>query len=136
MSYEALITTINTKLSTVTELAVVKKYHTTEFTGYPAATVEMSSNENIEMTTTENLIDYNFDIIVHQEITKAGRSEAHRILAQAVDAIIAAFNNDYTLGGAINFAHAIMGTKGEYQASNSIVLYYVFTLKCVKLVAI
>lgn len=136
MTFQSLIETIDTKLNTISELALVKKFHTTDLDAYPAATVEMSEDENIVMTTVENLIDYNFDVIIHQEMTVATREEAHRILAGAADAVINAFNEDFTLGGAVDFVRPLTGPKSEYVAGNGPVLFFRLSIKCVQLVNI
>lgn len=89
------------------KLKNVYDFHTGEFNGYPVATFEPSDVESDYETTEENIRKYIFRIVVHQEITKAGLDGSIDILADVVDAIIDAFDQDYTLGGVVDWLAAV-----------------------------
>lgn len=103
-------TAIKDKLDTLKgvdkPLVDVYAFHKGEFTGYPSATFEPSDVESDFETTAENERKYIFRIVVHQEITKAGLEGSIDILADAVDAIIDAFDKDYKLGGVVDLLEA------------------------------
>jgi len=42
--------------------------------------------------------NYAFDVIVHQELETLGRDEAISTLVDAADAVIEAFDQDYSIG--------------------------------------
>lgn len=132
MSFVSLRTAIETKLNTVTELAVVKDIHTGKLSGFPAATFEPSGHENEYYTNADNLRGYAFDIIIHQEMENAGRDTAVGILAASVDAVVTAFDTDYNLGGACDFCLALPSAWGEYTGENGAVKYATLTIICKK----
>lgn len=131
MSFTTLRTAIMTKLGTITQLAFVDDKHHSNMTGYPAATFETRGLENIVYTNRDNLRTYQFDIILHQEIFVSGRDEAMRRLNLVIDAVIASFDADYTLGGAIHFAKPLPVEKGEYVTGNGPCFYALMRYECV-----
>lgn len=131
MTFASLRSTIRTKLGTVSDLQVVEDKHTSNLSGFPAATFEPSGNENVFLTNAENQRRYAFDIIIHQEVTKAGRDEAIRILGEAVDAVISAFDTDFNLGSTVDWCFPIPSAWGEYKSGNATVKYAMITLICV-----
>jgi len=127
---------ISTKLGTVSNLAQVKDFHSGKFDGFPAATFEPSGNTSELFTNEDNLRSYAFDIIVHQEMDKAGRDKAIEILAETVDALLSAFDEDYNLGGVCDFCLALPSTWGEYTGDNGAVKYAMLQLICKKEVTV
>lgn len=136
MSYVSVEAAIDAKLNTVTQLQTILDYHTTNLTGFPAATFEPSDGENEMADTTNNLRHYSFDIVVHQEMTVAGRQAAKDILMAAVDAIITAFDEDFTLGGAVHSVFPLPSKWGTYEAGNASVMFATLQVKCMQLVDI
>jgi hypothetical protein len=140
MSFVSLLSAIGSKLNTLTGsgklLQVVYQQHTTDFSGFPAATYEPSGNTSDFYTNTDNLRAYAFDIYIHQEIANAGRANAVNILAAAVDAVIAAFDADYNLGGACDFVLACPSDVQTYVGANGEAMYAKITLVCKKEVTV
>lgn len=132
MSFTIIRPLILTKLQGVSQIQFADDKHSSNLTGFPAATFEPSGSENIYLTNAENQRRYAFDIILHQEITKAGRDEAVRILAAAVDAVITAFDTDYRLTNNVDFCMAIPSKWGEYPSGSGSIMYAMMTLVCVK----
>jgi len=132
MSFVSLRSAINSKLSGITQLQVVYQIHTSDLSGFPAATFEPAGNDSDFYTNTDNLRGYAFDIIVHQEVENAGRGNAVSILAAAVDAIISAFDADYNLGGTCDYSLALPSSFGEYTGAQGAVKYAKLTIKCFK----
>lgn len=136
MTFVTLRAAILTKLQSVSALQFVDDKHHMDLTGYPAATFEPSAHENDFYTNTDNKRLYAFRILVHQEIESGGRDNAIGVLCVAVDAIIAAFDGDVTLGGAVDFLEAIPSGWGEYKSGQGGVKYAEMILKCSKEVTV
>lgn len=132
MSFSSIRSLISAKLDTVSNLQFVDDKHSMELTGFPAATFEPSNNENVFFTNAENMRSYAFDIVIHQEMTKAGRDSAINILCSTVDAVITAFDTDYNLSGNVDFCQALPSKWGEYTNGSSTVKWAMLTIVCVK----
>lgn len=134
MSFTTLRPLIQTILSGVTELVTSYDYHTENTTGYPYASHEPSILGNTYFTTTDNLREYTFDIILYQEMTKAGRDQCITSLSAAVDAVVTAFDTDTTLrsSGGMDIIEAIPGQWGEYENKGGPIKFAQMTLVCVK----
>lgn len=134
MSFQAIRTAINTKLQSLTgvgnPLAYAYDYHKLGLDGYPSATFEPSALSSQFETTHQNGRVYAFDIIIHQELRTIGRDEAIGNLVSVSDAIIDAFDQDYTLGGVVDFIEAVPAEFGEVQTEDSVIAYSRITLKC------
>lgn len=127
-NFQTLRATVRTKLGTVTELQVVEDKHTSALSGFPAATFEPSGNQNLFLTNAENQRRYAYDIVIHQEVTKAGRDEAVRILGEAVDAVISAFDTDFNLGSTVDWVEALPSAWDQYKSGSATVLYAMINL--------
>lgn len=136
MSYSTLQSAVVAKLQTVSELANVFASHRENPTGFPSASCEPSSHENVIYTNTDNLRSYIFDVIIYQEFSTISRDEAVQILAKATDAVITAFDTDYNLGGACDFCLALPGAWGFFESGNANVIYAQLTLTCKKEVTV
>lgn len=132
MTFQVIRPLILTKLSGISDIQFADDKHSSNLTGFPAATFEPSGNENVYFTNAENQRKYAFDIIIHQEITKAGRDEAIRILGETVDAVISAFDTDYRLSNNVDFCMALPSKWGEYVSGSATIKYAMLTLVCVK----
>ena len=131
---------IKTKLDTLTgagqPIAFVYPVHKTKIKGYPSITFEPSDLESDFATTTENMRTYIFRIVIHQEIEKVGEEKSTDILANAVDKVIAVFDVDITLGGAVDFLNAVPVAWGEYKSSVGLVKYAEIMLRCNKIISV
>jgi len=134
MSWTTLRPAVKAKLDSLTgvgqKIAQVLDVHTGNITQFPAVTFEPSSNENEFFSNTDNLRSYQFDIYVHQEITRPGRDVAIDILTGVVDDIIEAFDTDYNLGGAADFCEAMPSVWGEYTGEHGAIKYAQLTIIC------
>ena len=132
-------TAIRNRLQTLTgvdrPLAFVYDIHTTKLDGYPSITFEPSDMESDFATTTQNLRTYVFRIVIHQETEKVGKSRALEILSLAVDEVIKLFDNDITLGGAVDFLNAVPAAWGEYSEAVGQVKHAEIILRCNKIVS-
>ena len=133
-SFTSLRTAIKAKLDTLTgtgqPLKQVKDSHDENFTGFPVATFEPSGHENNFYLNTDNQRAYAFDIIVWQEMPSGGRNNAITVLAAAVDAIVSAFDADYSLGGACDFCVPIPSAWGDVVIGNSSFKYAKMSIVC------
>ncbi len=136
MSFVSLKTAILNKLNTLKGLGQPLNYvydeHRTDFEGFPAATFEPSDLESDFETVTDNLRHYIFRIVIWQEAEKVGLGQSIDILADAVDKVIDAFDQDYTLGGACDVVKAVPVEWGVVPAGNGIVRYAEIKLECIK----
>ena len=77
------------------------------------------------------------NIVIHQEMENAGREKALDILCETVDAVLSAFDEDYNLGGVVDFNLALpSGPWGEYTSGNGAVKYAILSLTCTKEVTV
>jgi len=133
-SFSTLHTAIKAKLDTLSgsgqPLAVVYGYHEASPSGYPAASVEMSTLGNDFFTTKDNLRAYAFDIFIYQEFSTIGRESAVGILMDVVDAVVAAFDGDFSLGGACDYCKPIPMQSGYAEGADGSILWAQMTLAC------
>lgn len=130
MSFTTLKTAIKTKLDSVAELQNAYDYHATDLTGFPCATFEPSGNENVIFTNTDNYRSYAFDLVIYQEFDKTTRQNAVNILAQAVDAVISAFDSDITLGGVCDLLTPLPSSWGVITDSGGSSLFAQIQIVC------
>lgn len=130
MSWTSIRPVIKTTLEGVSNLAFVDDKHHSDLTGFPAATFELDREENNFLTNAENLRKVTVKIILHQEISVAGRDEAERILGAAMDAVVAAFEASYSLGGTVDYCTPMSGNKGVYQSGSASILYNELSIDC------
>lgn len=134
-SFDSLHQAIVAKLQTLTGsgqlLSQVYAYHETAPAGFPAASVEPSGHANVFFTSADNLRSYTFDIVIQQEFGGAvTREAAVGYLRAAVDAVIAAFDADYNLGGACDYTNPIPSDWGTFTGANGTVLWASMSLVC------
>ena len=133
-NFDKLSTAIKTKLDSLSGsgqvLSQVYDYHETAPAGFPAATFEPSTLGNEVFTTDDNLRSYAFDIILYQEFSTMKRKDAVGILRRAVDAVVAAFDHDLTLGGACDYTIPLPGNFGFMEGANGSILWATLTLVC------
>jgi len=139
MSFVSIIAAIKSKLESLTDIKEVWNFDKGKFTGYPAAVVFPSENKSAFETTTQNRREYVFTIRIHQSMESTGATDhekADRILRETIDAVITAFDADYSLGGVVNFCQATPSAWGYQTRESGAVRVAEITLTCVKLVAI
>ncbi len=136
MSFVSLDSAIQSKLAGISAIQAVYNYHAQHFSGFPAATFEPSGHGNEFYTNTDNFRSYSFDIILHVEMPQGGRRNAIAVLETVVDAVVTAFDSDYTLGGVCDFAIPLPSSWGEYTSGSATVKYATLTLVLKKEVAV
>lgn len=127
---QALRAAIKTKLDGLSTPAFVYDYHEEQLAGYPAVTFDLSDREHDFLTNKENLRAIAFVIVIWQELTIAGQSEATRILDNAVDEIVDAFENDYNLGAIVDWCEPVKGPRGQLPSPAGPVEAQELTLVC------
>jgi len=128
--YVSIRTAIASKLATVTEFYDVIDFHTMNFNGYPAATFEPAGNEDLFATTKDNLRNYDYRVVLHQEMEHGGRDNAINILCPLADAVITAFDTDPTLGGVVKYCLPVRTFWSEYTGGDGAIKAVEITLRC------
>lgn len=124
------------KLNTISELQFVRRYHTGDIEGWPAATFEPTGNTGELYTNTDNLREYSFGLAILQEMETAGRDKAITILCETVDAVLSAFDEDFNLGGTCDFMRATNGGWQELTSDNGAIKVAIINITCVKEVTV
>lgn len=142
MSWIPIRTAIKTKLDTLVGPGLLigmvdDKFHN-KISSYPAVMFEPSSDPGEFFTNSENMHVYTYEFVVVQEFESngMGRDEAIRILGNAVDAVVNAFDNYQQLGGACDYTEAVTGEWFTANAGNGMALVARMTLRCHKLKAV
>ena len=135
MSWVTLRTAIKTKLDTLSGLGTISDYFHSNITSYPAVMFEPTDDPSVFFTNTENEHVYTYDIIIIQECesTGTGRQTAIRILGNAIDTVVNAFDSYQTLGGTCEYTEAMTSAWNTANTANGIVVYAKIVLKCHKL---
>lgn len=94
MSFAILKPQIKTLLSNISVIQDTAAYPKVKFDGYPAASVEPSSNSADYETTTENIRTYAFIVRVFYETKNTGIENALEALEEVVDDVIDAFDQE------------------------------------------
>lgn len=119
-------------------LVSVSRAHITTFSGFPSASFEFISGDSEYLTTAENKRTYILTIYIHQEFEKlsGGREVANDIIAETLDTIHQAFEEDPTLGGVVDFCLPAPSDWGEYKESQGQVRFGGLDIRCVKSVQV
>jgi hypothetical protein len=140
MSFKTIRSAIGEKLQSLTgtggPLAYVYDHHKLGLDGYPSVTFEPSSLQSEFGTTRENMRNYAFEVIVHQELATIWRDEAISTLVDATDTVIEAFDQDYSIGGTVDYLEAVPAEFWEITTEDSVIAYARITLKCHALIPI
>jgi hypothetical protein len=134
-TWTTLRSALATKLGTVSALSVVYDHFTSNFSGFPACMFEPSADPEAFATNRDNEHVYAFDIYLIQEMKKQGRSASIGTLAAAVDAVQAALDADFMLGGACEYAEAAANDWGEVELPDGPIKYARILYKCHSIVA-
>jgi hypothetical protein len=98
-SWEHIRNKVVSKLEAITQINEVLEFPSEEFTKFPVAMLETVRNESDYETTTQNKRTYVFSIYILQDIESVEMKKARRIIQDAVDAVLDAFDNDQQLSG-------------------------------------
>jgi hypothetical protein len=104
-----------------------------EFAQFPVAEVIESGNDSDYYTNKENMRVYAFEVWIYQESENSGLDSAYSTLRSAVDAIIDAFDNDQTLGGAVDWVEPAPAGFSDFPRRGKKMAAAVVTLRCHKL---
>ncbi len=110
--------------------------HRTDFSGYPSVTFEPGRIDSESLTTEENKDQYEWIIVVHQEIEKVGADTAIGILNDVVDTLRAAFSKSTFLNGTVDWVNTVSSEPAGYDEGVGKVMYRMIKLVCNKSVYI
>lgn len=114
---------LETLLGTGKPLVGVYPVHRTHFDGYPSATFQPSDVGSDYQTNVQNMRRYVFRVVIHQEAEVVGAEKALDILWDAMHQVMNAFDNDFTLGGAVVDTKAVPSVWGAYNEGSGLTFY-------------
>lgn len=117
-------------LDGVTKLAFVEDFHDTNLKGFPAATFDVADEDAEFLTNKENLRTVTFEIVLWQELKGRGKDEAKRILDEVAIDVIDAFENDFNLGGEVDWCLPLAGGRGQDGSGSGAVFFQQLNLQC------
>ena len=117
-------------LNGVAKLAFVADFHDPNLTGFPAATFDITEETGEFITNKENLRTITYQIVLYQEIKRRGLDDAQRILDGVAIDVIDAFENDFNLGGEVEFCLPVGGGRGQFESSAGATFFQVLNLQC------
>lgn len=86
----------------------VLDYHTLENAWYPYMTFEPTGFDAVIADTCNNERTYIFQLLIFQEITKAGwRKKAKEIITKGIDSVIKILDQNYTLDWLVNMVQPV-----------------------------
>ena len=129
-NFASLRTAITTKLQGISALQAVYDSFTANFSGFPAAMFEPAADPSVFADNRDNEHIYSFDLFLVQELNTQGRSTSIGTLVTAVDAVVAAFEGDDSLGGACLYSETMASGWDEVTLSDGPVKYAKITIKC------
>lgn len=139
MSIVALRTKILDKLTSLVPATLKEVYGykinplEAEFGSYPVAELLESGNEADYFTNKENIRAYGYEIFIFVEAENQGLDAAYSTLRSTVDALIDAFDTDFTLSGVADAGvEAAPSTFSDFRGRSGKVAVAVITLKCHK----
>lgn len=97
--------------------------HRTHFDGFPSATFQPSDVVSDYQTNVQNMRRYVFRVVIHQEAEAVGADEALNILWDTMHEVMNAFDNDFTLGGAVVDTKAVPSVWGAYNEGSGLTFY-------------
>lgn len=128
--YSSIKSKIQTILTGITGIKNVYGYEKGNLDGYPSAVVTLEKMECLYETNNEDERRYDFKVKVYQEMDAdaLGASTAETRMEALIDLILAAFENDYTLGGLCHRVN-INGLTGYVERENNMRVLE-FTVNC------
>lgn len=136
MSFQSIRAAIQTKLAEVTELAFVYDYHNPNMEGFPCASFDVSDVSDDFLTDKENIRKFAWQVVIYQEITDRGIDAANTLLDGACDAVIQKFEDNLSLGGAVDYCNAVVGNRENIDTPLGLVRAQYLTLTTVQSVSV
>lgn len=127
---------LDARTGTGQPIVEVKDHFTKTFSGYPAVAFEPSDIVSDFETTTQNLRQYIFRIIVLQDIESEERGEALGTLIDIIDTLIDDIDKSENLSGAADFVLAVPMEIGFFGKEEHQTMYAEMKVVCVKSVDI
>jgi hypothetical protein len=104
-----------------------------DIASYPVAELRRALSEGSYFTNQEDLIEYQFDILLYAEMDNAGTSAAEKSLDSVIDDLIYQFAHDRTLGGVCDGdVYPALSRSGVIEWRGKPHYVSVITLKCRK----
>jgi hypothetical protein len=104
-----------------------------DIASYPVAELRRAPSEGSYFTNQEDLIEYQFDILLYAEMDNAGTSAAEKSLDSVIDDLIYQFAHDRTLGGVCDGdVYPALSRSGVIEWRGKPHYVSVITLKCRK----
>jgi len=99
--YSDIKSKIQTIITGITGIKNVYGYEKGNLDGYPSAVITLEKMECVYETNNEDERKYEFKVKIYQEFDEdaLGASSAETRMEALIDSTLAAFENDYTLGG-------------------------------------
>lgn len=139
-TYTTTAAAIKTKLETIKGVGKVLQnvydYFEEQPDGFPVAMFEEEKRDNDYHATDENKSTFFYNVYVWTEMEKDGRSDAMTKLRAAADEVIRVFDNDQTLGGAVDFCRPVDETWGQFSTGKGEAKFVVFRLEIVKIIVL
>lgn len=141
MALAAIRTKIDEKLASLTwsgqPFSHWYNYYNDNIEGYPCIMYEPASIASAYEDTANNLRAYAFELLIVQEISVTSRSDAITAIIAAMDTVLNAFDEDYTLWGVARGAvEAVPGDFGQADVESWPVLMATIRLVCKDLIDI
>lgn len=130
MSFTTIRPALKTLLDAQSTLSFVYDYHRVDGEGFPYATFEPSDLASNAIDFSDQLREYNFTVVIHQEMENKGRDEAVRILAAAVDQVVGALEADPQLATTVDLLTVQPSSWGSYDKGKGSVLYASLEINC------
>jgi hypothetical protein len=137
--FEALRTAIENKLLTVTTITQVFAHESAKPDSFPYATVALVGNTSEYADTATDLRKYRFRVRMYMKIGDTAPldgDDAELSMSRTVEAVLNAFDTDYTLGGACQGVDASESTVGWTDTANGRCRVGEIILTCQKLVQV
>jgi hypothetical protein len=113
---------IYAKLQTVTSLSFAYDYYRDVVEGHPSAMFDVTTTENTFLTNESNQRMYSWTMYVAVETQIKSVADAGGILDAVCDEIVDAFENDLTLGGAVQWVEPLTGGRDEVETPQGTML--------------
>jgi hypothetical protein len=114
----------------------ISDYPTAKFAGYPSVVIIQKGVTGNWLDTGRNERTFKFTIDLYQEQSKAGRTQdqADKIMAESVDAILTAFDQDKDFGGQLQIVRVVSATFDFKSGNTETFNYATFEVDCVAIV--
>ena len=113
-------TALKTLLATITEIAFVYDRRNPNIEGFPAVIFDITNNENIMLTNTQNQRTITYTLYIIAEIGTAGATQANTILDIATKKVVEILEDkdNITLSGNADWIMPVVGAREEVSSPN------------------